>query len=513
MTEDQEIQEILYQCSISTRMTAKTFFPERFSMPFSEKVHGSIFKGCDNNANKVVRAAPRGWGKTSIIALALMARHILFRLTDFIIYINQSEKLAVMQTENLKRELLSNRMIKHFFGSVKSRKVNNDEMDEQFSKTAWVAYDTLVLPRGGGQQVRGSLFKNSRPGLIIIDDLEDKTEVTNEENRKRLKNWFYSDVLESIPQTHLNWKVIYIDTLKHEDALLQSLLTSPEWDSDRLESCDDNLVSVCEDFQSTEIINKKWNDAVAAGETDTFFQEQRNLPISSKDAAFKTEYFRYYNITTSQSDIREGKDSPILDSAVQSSKDIETVIILDPAKTVKVHSADSAIVGIGIDLANSRYFIRDIVSEKMYPDEIYTNLFDMTMRLGAKVIGVEVTSLNEFIKQPLKNEMIRRGQFYEFVWLNTRGGMKKELRVKELVPFYRMGYIYHNASCATIKKLEQQLLMFPRSALWDIMDATAYLIEMLELGERYFSPTTSEDPESEFAELDYEDPIDNWRIA
>ena len=68
------------------------------------------------------------------------------------------------------------------------------------------------------------------------------------------------------------------------------------------------------------------------------------------------------------------------------------------------------------------------------------------------------------------------------------------------------------AASERIKKLEQQLLMFPRSALWDLMDAEAYIIEMLELGERYFSP--KEDPddiESEFSELDYEKPIEAWR--
>jgi len=138
----------------------------------------------------------------------------------------------------------------------------------------------------------------------------------------------------------------------------------------------------------------------------------------------------------------------------------------------------------------------------------------MAIRLDAKVLGIEETSLNEFIKQPIKNEMFKRGKFFELVWLKARGGMKKELRVKELVPYYRMGYIYHNKACPVIKRLESQLLMFPRSALWDLMDGLAYIIEMLELGERYFAPKENpEDIEAEYAELDYEEPISNWRHA
>jgi len=509
---DQQLDNLLFACQSSTRLTAKTFFPERFWADFAENVHGEIFSRIDSKSNKDVIAAPRGWGKTSIVALALMARYIIFRLCPFIVYINKSETAAIMQTENLKRELLTNKTIKAFFGSIRARAAGRDEIEEQFSKKAWVAYDTFILPRGAGQQVRGVLFKNDRPGLIVIDDLEDKKKVMNEEIRKELKTWLYSDVIEAVPQLHMNWKIVYIDTLKHEDALLQHLLSSEDWNSIRLESCDDNLKSVAPHFVPDEVIAAKWNAAVKAGETDTFYQEHRNLPISSKDAAFRTEYFKYYNLPLDRPQREE--DIKVDEPTVQADTFIETVIIVDPAKTVKIHSAETAILGIGIDLASARLYVRDIISEKLYPDEIYDNMFAMALRLDAKVIGIEETSLNEFIKQPIKNEMFRRGTFYELVWLKARGGMKKELRVKELVPYYRGGYIYHNASCATVKHLEQQLLMFPRSALWDIMDGLAYIIEMLELGERYFSPAENpDDIEAEYRDIEYEKTIENWRYA
>ena len=508
---DKDLEETLTSCMFSTRVMSKTFFPERFKLPFAENVHGEIFKRIDNDSNFVGIAAPRGWGKTSIVALSLMARYILFRLCSFIVYINKSETAAIMQTENLKRELVTNKEIRKIFGPVKTRVAGDDEIEEQFSKKGWVAYDTFILPRGAGQQVRGVLFKNDRPGLIVIDDLEDKKKVTNEDLRAELKNWLYSDVLESIPQIHLNWKVVYIDTLKHEAALLQHILESDEWDSVRLESCDDNFESVAPEFVPTSIIKKKWSAAVKAGETDSFFQEHRNLPISSKDKSFKDEYFRYYNRPQGQTYTEN--DAKVFDVELQQSREVENVVILDPAKTVKLQSAESCIIGIGIDLNACRYYVRDIVSEKLYPDEIYDALFGMGVRLGAKVLGIEETSLNEFIKQPIKNEMFKRGDFFELVWLKARGGMKKEERIKQLVPYYSGGYIYHNASCGNISRLESQLRMFPRSALWDIMDALAYLIEMLELGERYFSPFDNPDnPEAEYEGLDYDKPVENWRI-
>lgn len=497
-------------------MVAKTFFPDRFVLPFAENIHGKIFDLIDSDDNKVAIAAPRGWGKTSIVALALMARWILFRHTGFIVYINKSHDAASLQTENLRRELVTNREIKAFFGDFKARDVNKAEFDEVFSKKAWVAYDTLVWPRGAGQQVRGVLFKNDRPGLIVIDDLEDAQKIDNEEIRKGWYEWLYADVIKAVPRLHSNWKIVYIDTLKHEDAVLQKLLNSPEWKSVRLEACDDNFKSTAPLFMSDSDIEREWQQHVDAGQTDVFFRELRNLPISTKDSAFRQEYFKYYNLPPER--VGSSEDLKKLDVEVQQDQHIETVVILDPAKTVKVHSAESAIVTVGIDLTSAKLLIRDAISEKLYPDEIYDTLFDTAQRFGAKVIGIEETSLNEFIKQPIKNEMFRRGQFFELVWLKARGGDQgdkgKVKRIRELVPYYRGGYIYHNASCITIRKLEQQLLMYPRSALWDLMDALAYIIEMLELGERYFSP--KEDPndiEAEYRELDYDEPVENWRIT
>lgn len=515
---DNDLKKIHSLCSISTRMVAKTFFPERFTLPFADAVHGEIFKLIDGPDNKVVIAAPRGWGKTSTVALGLMGRYVLYNLCSFIVYINKSHEAASLQTENLRRELVTNKMIKHFFGPVKARGAKTAEFDEVFSKKSWVAYNTLVWPRGAGQQVRGVLFKNDRPGLIVIDDLEDPDLIENEDHRRKQYEWLYADVVKAVPRIGKearNYKIVYIDTLKHEDSVLQKLLDSDEWKSVRLEACDDNFRSAAPEFMSDEDIAREWEQHVESGQSDVFFRELRNLPISTKDASFQNDYFHYYNVLDGQS--KKDGDLNILDVDIQNNQNIENVVILDPAKTKKIHSADSAIIGIGVDLQSARLYVRDIISEKMYPDEIYDALFGMGTRLNANVLGIEETGLGEFIKQPIKNEMFKRaasgkGSFFELVWLKARGGANNEkgkvLRIKELVPYYRQGYIFHNKMCANTKKLEQQLLMFPRSKLWDIMDGLAYIIELLELGERYFAPKgNNQDIESEYNELEYESTI------
>ena len=494
-----DIKDVLALCYQHIGIFCKTLLPEAFNTPWSV-LHTQMLNAIDSGHQRICIAAPRGLGKTSL-ARALVEKSILFRDYEFIPYISNSETIATMQTENIKRELLSNREIRRIFGSVQIN-ADDPELDDSFSKQSWVAFgSSLVMPRGAGQQVRGLLYKNYRPQLIVIDDLEKKEELENPENRSKLKEWFYSDLLKCVDRYSNKWRIIYIDTLKHYDSLLQELLTDPEWYSLRLDLCDDNYVSQAPHLISTEELKREVESHRAKGMLDVFYMEYRNLPISKEDATFRQEYFKYY-------EERE------LDN-----RQLENVVIVDPAKTANMHSADSAIVGIGIDYTTNALYIRDIVSGKFFPDDLYEEMFAMRRRLNAHVIGIEVTGLEEFIKQPITNEMLRRGpaDAFEPCWLKARGGAPdgekgKIKRIGSLSPYYRQGWIYHNkTNCA---KLEAQLLSFPRSGLVDVADATAYIIELMELGGRYF--TTPEDiigDIDEFASLDYDPPLEDWRLV
>jgi hypothetical protein len=479
-------------------MFSKAFLPEAFYSPFS-LLHRQINAAIDSEHKKIAIAAPRGLGKTTTVRSAVI-REICYRKSDFIVYISNSATNAELQTENIKRELLTNPDIRGEFGNITVDK-DIEGLDEQFSKSAWVAFaNTLVLPRGAGQQVRGLIYKNTRPQYIIIDDLEKKEELDNPENREKLKSWFYSDLLKCVNRYNDDWRFIYIDTLKHYDSLLQELLDSPDWNSLRLDLCDDECNSFVPDLISTEELLKEREIHRRKGQLDVFYMEYRNLPVAKETQEFKEEYFKYYNET---------------DEGFQPSQ-LENVVIYDPAKTANPTSADSAIVVLGVNYRTHAIYFRDCVNGKLYPDQQYDHLFTMIERYNAYAVGIEVTGLEEFIKQPILNEMHKRGKHFEPIWLKARGGPAegekgKIKRIASLIPYYRQGYIFHNrAICGA---LEKQLVAFPKSSLLDVADATAYVVEMLELGERYFVAPEGEDPEDEFAELEYDDPIEDWRTV
>lgn len=255
----------------------------------------------------------------------------------------------------------------------------------------------------------------------------------------------------------------------------------------RLSLCDDNYKSNWPDFITDQEVRALADSYAKEGLLDAFYREFRNIPIARETASFKPEYFQYYEETEEQ---------------LTRHPHCESVVLVDPAKTVQMQSDFSAIVGVTVNVVLNKIYVRDIIAARLYPDQLYEETLKMTHALNASAIGVEVTSLNEFITYPFKNAISKSGRYVELVELHAR--KSKDERIAALVPFYRKGEVWHNKTCCG--SLETQLMWFPKSKRKDIMDALAYIVIMLEEGERYFQPTNKQ-MEDEFKGLEYDKPL------
>ncbi len=474
--QDDDMRGALAECEMDLAVHCKTFHEERFSRPWS-RGHCRLFEVInDPTIQKLLVIAHRGFGKTSIFNYALPSQHIVFQKSRYIVPVSATSMQAEMQSENLKMELLSNVKIRQCLGEIKSK--------DKFSKEMWVTNNgTAVMPRGAGQQIRGILYRNWRPDLIIFDDLETPELVMSKEQRDKTKVWAFADMfncpdLSESPTP--KYRIIGVGTVLHESALLQDLKDDSSWTTIEMSLCDENFKSYWPTFMSDESVTALADDFRRQGKVEVFYREFMNIANPIEDAVFRTEYFKYY-------------EEHEMDFLTQES--VQTVVIVDPAKTAKVHSAYTAIVGISFDVMSNNIYIRDVVNKRLYPEQIYDEAIAMVQRLNACVLGVEVTSLEEFIVQPLKNEISKRGLGIELVELKARSasldGMRaassdkgKIGRVGALAPYYRMGHVYHNKnSCGP---LEAQLLAYPRPRHWDVMDATAYIVELMEKADQYF---------------------------
>ena len=138
------------------------------------KFHKEIFSLTeDEEVRFVTIVAFRGSGKSTIISLSYPIWAIIGnQQKKYPLLIGQTQQQAKQMLANIKSELETNEVLIKDFGPF-----------EQYADT-WRA-DSLVLPQYGarisaistGENIRGLRHKQTRPDLIICDDVEDADSV------------------------------------------------------------------------------------------------------------------------------------------------------------------------------------------------------------------------------------------------------------------------------------------------------------------------------------------------
>lgn len=268
MTPEQH-QQLLIRCLDNTApperwqdlgvlVFARTFFPEVFDSPFSV-MHYNIIKQLLEMYNpKYTRRTERQLyinihreaAKTTVSSFLFPLYQIylkgytsIVRYGDelhevkigerFIMLCSETATAAENLTTNLKSVVETRTDLIPVFGDKHPQVVEIDEMstrkgDKLWRKNAFITQDgTIVYGIGSGQQVRGKNVLNSRPTLIIVDDMYSSNSVLTEHNRAKLDYWFYAELVNS--GDSMKGKIAWLGTLVHLDTVITKMKKSDSW--------------------------------------------------------------------------------------------------------------------------------------------------------------------------------------------------------------------------------------------------------------------------------------------
>lgn len=454
-----ELEKTLRLCARSTPAHATFFHKRDFSVPFSD-IHIPMFAALDNpDIKTLLILGPRGFGKTSI-AKAYAARNLTFDLFKFVVPMSETEDLAIGQSENLKYSFLYEERYR-LLPSLQG---------ETWAKKEWTTkYDSIVMPRGCGQQVRGLNYRSNRPDLILIDDFQDPEKIKkNVDIQLDNWSWFKSDLLLTIPQftsMNVNYKIIMIATHPGPGSIVDKLEEQGKWTIIKVPACDENLKSTWPEYKTDDDIRAIYQDFDESGLLDDFFREFMCVSLSQKTQRFRKEDFRYFNPT---------------EENLNSRNDLFTAVIIDPARTADEKSCDSAIVGFSLDQQNNVMYIRGVMAGKYLPNEIAAYALDMAVALQAPMIAPEATG-NETFVYNMKQAVIDSGLPIDVVPIKARGD--KMDRIAGLLPWYRKWRVLHDES--QTRGMEMQLKAFPFGKRVDIIDAEAHILTLMNTGDLY----------------------------
>ncbi len=397
---------------------------------------------------------PRGFSKTTLVGQAAMLYLILFREKQFIVYLSETSGHSEMQINNVKAELEANELIRAVFGNL---------VPDRYDPRKWTATmfettsDVVVMCRGRGGQVRGLNHKGNRPDTILFDDVENKESVRTVEQRAKTVDWFYSDVIPALPAMDPDATIIGLGTLLHPEALLKVLELDPEWTSMTFAAIDSDGEPLWADNMTLADIEKKKRSYALAGKLSSFYMEYMSMIRAGEDQLFRPTFF-------------------IIDPFIRQEL-ISVALVIDPAISEDVHSADfCALAAVGMSEKGQIGVVDTYAKIGMSPREQVDKFFEMDKKNQATHHGVESIAYQKALVHLLREEMFRKGRYFEIECI-THGRIGKDERILGILQArYANNYISH---IRRFPELEGQLLDYPNGKK-DLPDVVAMAISLLD---------------------------------
>lgn len=474
---------------------ATHYFPHIFSAPLCN-FHIDMFKDVENMIlnfdglhNKFVRGAPRGHGKSRIISVAAVLWIICYGYRRNIMLIADTSSQSKEYIQTIKAELEDNVELKKDFGIlVGDEKWREDEII--------TGNDIHVISKSSGQSLRGSSYKNIRPEVVILDDLENDENVETESQRQKLYNWFMKVLM---PIGNPRTVFLYVGSVLHYESLLYKVLTeskyndwsrrlyravdqfssSPLWDEwrdifndlSRDNPSDEAYQFFCDNademMKGVEIMwggrdyslfanqdipydermeksRRSWYYKLMVlklQDDDAFNSEYQNNPMTEDSRIFKEEWIKrnYYETLPQLKEIYGSVD-----------------VSMGKSRT----GDTSAIIFVGRGVDNFLYVLEADICRRS-PDIIIRDLIGYFDKYSGRITGfiVEENVFQEFFSKTLQETCRNMGLYINFISARSSTGDSKPLRIRSLAPKIQQGYLKFNQGQTV---LIQQLKNFPK---------------------------------------------------
>jgi len=418
------------------------YLKEHIKKPFCG-VHNEWFKLVTEK--KVAIAAPRGLAKSTVFSFFYPLFCLLVEKQE-IVLVSSSQRVAERFMSQIIKEIENNRLIIRDFG---------DQIGDKWT-SEWIK-----LKDGGELQCIGAdgKIRGMRPGILLIDDIENDENVRSEDYRKKLKDrfqkaWYYLLKPEG--------QIVVIGTLLHPLSLLTEIL-----DRKGFESFTTRKYSMLvndrglPDIQGRSVWEEQWPTALLYQERDdcieAFEQERMNNPIPDEMRKFAESDIVYY------------ERIPMV---------VEYTMTIDPAVDTDPNKDYTAFTIVGTDEEQVMYIV-EAYRARMEPGEVIDKMFQLYDIYKPHTIGIEDVAVSKLYRKYFELESKKRGVYPNIKAMKlqmARSGRSKQYRIEALRPFFKQGRVRMLKNHIDLKG---ELLSFPTGRHDDIIDALALNLEII----------------------------------
>ena len=337
--------------------------------------HSDIFREMTHEeVLRVVLAIPRGHAKTTLAKLACVW-YLLFSDYSFVLYVSGGHDMVVPYVNDI-IAFLETDNFRAVFGEI-------DWFIRQEGKGIFkfrvksLGKVCILRGLGAGQRVRGINVDNKRPQLVVADDIEDDDNVANEQNHRKMMNWFFGTLTKALDP--IKNKIIAAGNLLSTMSVLYRLLESPAWRSYLYGCLKADGTPLWPEVWSIEKLREDFKEYQRLGLVARWFAEMMNMPIPEGGAVITGEEICYQPMRFPD-DLKFG------------------FITVDPAVSKERWADRAAVVAHGWVEDEQQW---QIVEKRSHHGidlvDLFWDIIDLAAKWGFRCIGVENDAMQKAV--------------------------------------------------------------------------------------------------------------------
>jgi predicted phage terminase large subunit-like protein len=443
---------------------------------------------CCSKHKFVAIAAPRGHAKSTAVTLAYGLANILFRERSFVLLVSDTETQATFFLNTLKSKLIDNPDIVKLFGLKPVKEWPKDSASD-FICEFTDGHQARVIAKGSGQSLRGALWNDKRPDLILCDDLESDEQVMNKDRRHSFRRWFSGAL---IPCLSKNGIIRVVGTILHLDSQLERLMpkrgyigletdlkvvsnNKSTWYSAKYRAHDKKMTqALWPSYKPIDWLMQERQNNIDQGMQDIWSQEMLNVPLDEERALFRKGDF---------TPLEEGeKENKML-----------YYVGTDFALSLDQQRDYTCFVIGGVDQLGKLSIVH-VIHDRMDSAEIEETIFNIAKEWNPEMFFFEKGQIFLGLEPHLRNGMSNRGIYFNYEAMASI--TDKSTRSSSIRARMRVGAVKFDKEADWFPDFEDECLKFPRDVHDDYVDA----LSLLGRGLNKFAeaPTAQEEAEEAY---------------
>jgi hypothetical protein len=441
----------------SDRVAAAAFlFPRRHPQP-DAAMHYEMIDLCASADELVCIEAFREAGKTTKIeehvAMAGCFGTFRYGLWGGETYEKSCQRLAAIDLELRTNDRLN----AVFNGKVLARKSNENKI--------WFACGAVLQAIGWEQEIQSYKEDVYRPDFAMLDDVENRESVRDKSAVDA--NWtkLYDELMPAMDQQRM--KIIMSQTRLAEDCMIVRASQDPNWL-----------------YRGFPICNGDPDDpATVATWPDRYPMDFiRKLKERYQRAGLYDSFLRVYMLQASNPEKKPFREDMLVDRIASGFEWQPKFVIYDPSRTSHEKRTrdvqQSARTGkVVVSQEGTKIVVWESSGHFWKPSELMDDFFSADRKHKPLKIGVETDSLDDWLMEPLRLQMIRRGRVLPIVALRAPHDQSKDEFINGLQAYFKAGDIVLVGGKAAHPQLVAEMANFPQG-LRDILNALAYSLKM-----------------------------------